>query len=142
MKSEFVELNDKFHMLDETIEHGSTCHIKSNKLYDFNAKPRAYRIDSLADIGWPDPFPQKVREGKYQAPNLSVEEKLAYREKTQLSNTRILEGSAYIFESIQVNPEEVKDKHKKLLEAMKEGPAEEKGTKSSKSKSPSKKDKG
>ena len=87
MKSEFVELNEKFHMLDETIAHGSTCHVKSNKLYEFNAKPRAYRIDGLSDIGWPDPFPKKVLEGKYQAPNLSVDDTLAYREKVQFSTS-------------------------------------------------------
>ena len=76
LKREFKVLTNNFHMNDETIEVGSTSQIKFTGTYDFDTKPKSYVVDSLAHIGWPDPFPKPIALGKAIEPKLSRIQKL------------------------------------------------------------------
>lgn len=104
MKTEYEELVKTYDLMDDTVEMGAHCLIKTNKTYDFKYDPKQYMIDAFNAIGWPDPFPRPVLTGKFQKPNLSSEKTNEYRKWAKEENIAILKEDNYIFESINVNP--------------------------------------
>lgn len=62
---------EKLDLMDDTVEIGAFSNIKSGKTYGFESEPKSYLIDAFSAIGWPDPFPKPMNQGKYSKPNVT-----------------------------------------------------------------------
>ena len=121
-KEHFKTLHTEFHIRDETLENGSCSQIKNLKTYDFakEPQPKSYLIDTFAEIGWPDPFPNAIPTGKYEEPNLSEAEKAKLKKSIHAFNQEVIDKDEYVHLSMQVEPARIIKEHKINLEKLRQ----------------------
>lgn len=73
LKQEFKDHVEKLDLMDDTVEVGAFSNVKSIKTYGFDSEPKSYLIDAFSAIGWTDPFPKPMNQGKYSKPKVSGE---------------------------------------------------------------------
>mmetsp|Transcript_41577 Transcript_41577/g.63445 ORF Transcript_41577/g.63445 Transcript_41577/m.63445 type:complete len:95 (+) Transcript_41577:1085-1369(+) len=92
-------------MTDDTQRIGGNYPIKSVKTYNFKYEKKPYSISSFSSIGWPDPFPRPIPQGK-GIPNISVDELRNQKNQAKLANKKTLK-SEVIFEETHIDPVKV-----------------------------------
>ena len=76
--------------MDKTVKYGAFCLIKSPNLYFEGCSPRPWILDNFNTIGWPDPFPKSLKQGKYMEPKVPFSDIQSYKESIRKSNAKHL----------------------------------------------------
>lgn len=123
LKDDLRQNIENFSLQDKTIEIGAHTKIKKdgNKIYELKYEPKQYLIDSLAVIGWPDPFPRPIQQGQFTTPNISQTEVKKYRDWCKDQNESIMAQNNFIYESFDITPSQaIKAHYAELDEKIKD----------------------
>ena len=109
------ELNDELAIKHETIKI-ALLPIKANNYEIYNEK-QSFNINCFHQIGWPDPFPNKMKDGKFVPISESDCEK--YVKSTKAINKKLLvEENMFLSKNVDIMNIFTLRKQKKTLKQM------------------------
>lgn len=74
-------------MMDETVKFGALTVIKQPY---FDDDPKPWTLDNFSLIGWPDPFPKPMKNGKFKDSKPSHHEIQSYKALVKKKNKKYL----------------------------------------------------
>ena len=93
------EMNNELSIKHETIKI-ALLPIKANNYEIYNEK-QSFNINYFHQIGWPDPFPNKMKDGKFVPISESDSEK--YVKNTKIINKKMLvEENMYLSKNVDI----------------------------------------